>query len=125
MSQIRVPDPCEEYAAVQKHGKYDVSFEGKDFDFCPVVWETLGAVNAEGEDMLRQIFRFAAKELGREFSSFCGSHFLQSLRNAHCFSLHDQFFLMWIVPSLYFFTKPPSKGQSFELNARLDKWWGS
>ena len=66
-------DPCEEYAAVQKHGKYDASFEGKDFDFCPVVWETLGAVNAEGEDLLRQIFRFAAKELGgREFSSFCG-----------------------------------------------------
>jgi hypothetical protein len=70
--QVRVESPCEEYAAVNKHGKYDASFEGKDFDFCPVVWETLGAVNVEGEDLLRQIFRFAAKQLGREFSSYCG-----------------------------------------------------
>jgi len=69
---VRVESPCEEYAAKQKHGKYDLGFEGKDFFFCPVVWETLGAVNAEGEDLLRQIFRFAAKQLGREFSSFCG-----------------------------------------------------
>ena len=40
--------------------KYDASFVGKTFF---VVWETLGAMNAEGED-LRQIFRFAAKQLG-------------------------------------------------------------
>ena len=62
----------EEYAATRKHGKYDASFEGQDFFFSAVVWETLGAVNTEGEDVLRQIFRFAAKQLGREFSSFCG-----------------------------------------------------
>jgi len=71
-SQVRFVHPCEEYAARRKHGKYDESFEGQDFLFSVVVWETLGAVNAEGEDLLRQIFRFAAKQLGREFSSFCG-----------------------------------------------------
>jgi len=71
-SQIRFVQPCEEYAATRKHGKYDASFEGQDFFFSAVVWETLGAVNTEGEDVLRQIFRFAAKQLGREFSSFCG-----------------------------------------------------
>ena len=40
--------------------------------FCAMVWETLGAINEEGEDVIRQIFRFAAKRLGHEFSSYCG-----------------------------------------------------
>jgi hypothetical protein len=69
---VRVTDPCEDYAAIQKHGKYDKDFQGTDYLFCAMVWETLGAVNAEGEEVLRQIFRFAAKRLGKEFSSFCG-----------------------------------------------------
>ena len=37
-----------------------------------MVWETLGAINLEGEEVLKQILRFAAKHLGREFSSYCG-----------------------------------------------------
>ena len=37
-----------------------------------MVFETLRAVNAEGEELLRQLFRFAAKRLGREFTSYCG-----------------------------------------------------
>jgi len=37
-----------------------------------MVFETLGAVNDEGEEVLRQLFRFAAKHLGREFTSYCG-----------------------------------------------------
>jgi len=37
-----------------------------------MVFETLGAVNDEGEEMLRQLFRFAVKRLGREFTSYCG-----------------------------------------------------
>ena len=37
-----------------------------------MVFETLGAVNTEGEEVLKQLFRFAAKRLGREFSSYCG-----------------------------------------------------
>jgi hypothetical protein len=71
-SQVRLVEPCEEYAARRKHAKYDASFEGQDYFFSAIVWETLGAVNAEGEDLLRQIFRFTAKQLGKEFSSFCG-----------------------------------------------------
>ena len=31
----------------------------------------MGGVKAEGEKVLRQLFTFAAKKLGREFSSFC------------------------------------------------------
>ena len=64
--------PCEWYAATQKHGKYDAGFEGTDYDFSAMVFETLGAVNAEGEEVLRMLFRFAAKRLGREFTSYCG-----------------------------------------------------
>ena len=37
-----------------------------------MVWGTLGALNSEGEEVLRQIFRFVAKQLGCEVSSYCG-----------------------------------------------------
>ena len=37
-----------------------------------MVFETLGAINTEGEEILKQLFRFAAKRLGREFTSVCG-----------------------------------------------------
>ena len=36
-----------------------------------MIFETLGAVNVEGEEVLRQLFRFAER-LGREFTSYCG-----------------------------------------------------
>jgi hypothetical protein len=70
-SSNRFPYPCEEYATVQKHGKYDAGFVGSSYSFCAMVWETLGALNSEGEDVLHALFRFAAKQLGREFSSYC------------------------------------------------------
>ena len=63
--------PCEDYAAVQKHRKYDASFEGMNYYFCAMVFETFGAINDQGEDVMRQLFTFAAQHLGREFSSFC------------------------------------------------------
>ena len=69
---VRMSEPCEWYAANRKHRKYDVSFEGTDYLFSPVVFETLGAINTEGEQVLKQLFRFAAKRLGREFTSYCG-----------------------------------------------------
>ena len=70
-ASVRVNSPCEEYAANQKHRKYDASFEGSNYSFCAMVFETFGAVNQEGEEVLRQLFRYAAKHLGREFSSYC------------------------------------------------------
>jgi hypothetical protein len=70
-TSLRLGSPCEEYAANQKHRKYDASFEGSNYSFCAMVFETLGAVNLEGEEVLRQLFRYAAKHLGREFSSYC------------------------------------------------------
>ena len=63
--------PCEWYAATQKHGKYDASFVGTNYFFSAMIFETLGGVNAEGEEVLRMLFRFAAKRLGREFTSYC------------------------------------------------------
>jgi hypothetical protein len=69
---VGIGQPCEVYAEQQKHKKYDASFEGKPYLFSPVVLETLGPINSEGCQVLSQLFRFAAKRLGREFSSFCG-----------------------------------------------------
>jgi hypothetical protein len=69
---VRMAEPCEWYAANRKHMKYDVSFQGTDYLFSAVVFETLGAINSEGEEVLKQLFRFAAKRLGREFTSYCG-----------------------------------------------------
>ena len=37
-----------------------------------MIFETLGAINTEGEEILKQLFRFAAKRLDREFTSYCG-----------------------------------------------------
>ena len=64
--------PCEAYAENAKHKKYDGDFKGTDYMFAAVVWESTGAINSEGEEVLRQIMRFAAKRQGREHSSFCG-----------------------------------------------------
>ena len=38
--------------------------EKSDYDFAPVVFETSGAVNKEGETVLKQIIRFASKREG-------------------------------------------------------------
>ena len=69
---LRLVSPCEDYAEVEKHRKYDASFVGTNYYFCAMVFETLGGVNVQGEEVLRQLFAFAAQHLGREFSSFCG-----------------------------------------------------
>jgi hypothetical protein len=76
-ASVRLFEPCEEYAATQKHGKYDKDFKNAHYAFGALVWESLGAINAEGEDILRQIFSFTAKKLHREFSSFCGRSWAQ------------------------------------------------
>ena len=68
---LRLVSPCEEYAAVEKHRKYDASFVGTNYYFCAMVFETLGGINDEGQEVMRQLFTFASQHLGREFSSFC------------------------------------------------------
>ena len=68
---LRLSSPCEDYAAVQKHRKYGEDFKGTNFFFCAMVFETLGAINDQGEEVMRQLFTFAAQHLGREFSSYC------------------------------------------------------
>ena len=77
LGSVRLFNPCEEYVATQKHGKYDKDFEGVHYSFAAMVWETLGAINVEGEEVLRQILSFAAKRIHREFSSFCGRFWAQ------------------------------------------------
>ena len=62
--------PCDEYATVVKHGKYDEAFKGSGYDFVALVLETSGAVNVEGEMILKQLFRFAAKRKGDRYSVY-------------------------------------------------------
>ena len=49
-------EPCESYAESKKHACYDKSFKGFAFDFPAMVFETTGAVNREGLEVLRQLF---------------------------------------------------------------------
>ena len=71
-SCVRIIEPCEDYASIRKHAKYDASFVSTEYMFSPMVFETLGAINTEGEEVLKQLFQFAAKRLGREYTSYCG-----------------------------------------------------
>ena len=71
-TSVRLSEPCETYASSRKHAKYDEDFKGSSFLFAALVFESTGAINAEGARVLTQIFRFAAQRLGKEFSSFCG-----------------------------------------------------
>ena len=70
-SHIREEEPCESYAILHKHARYDESFKDSDYDFVAMVFETSGAVNAEGLNILKQIFRCASKRSFQGHSTFC------------------------------------------------------
>ena len=59
LSSTKQENPCESYAHNTKHAKYDKGFVGSEYIFCAMVWETLGAINEEGEEVIRQILRQA------------------------------------------------------------------
>jgi hypothetical protein len=63
-SHLRSSEPCESYAKSEKIDRYAPAFVNSDYDFVPVVFETSGAVNKEGETVLKQIIRFASKREG-------------------------------------------------------------
>ena len=76
-SCVRIIEPCEDYAAIRKHAKYDSSLVGTEYMFSPMVFDTLGAINTEGEEVLKQIFCFAAKRLHFLLRPRLGTTFLQ------------------------------------------------
>jgi hypothetical protein len=71
-SHVSEDEPCEVYAVRQKYDRYEAGFKGSDYDFVALVFETSGAVNADGLQVLKQIFRFASKRSFMGHSSFCG-----------------------------------------------------
>ena len=71
-SHLNEEEPCESYAVLHKHARYDESFKNSDYDFAAMVFETSGAVNAEGLNVLKQIFRCASKRSKASHASFCG-----------------------------------------------------
>jgi len=42
------------------------------FEFAAIVFETTGGTNEEGLEVLRQLFRFAAKHQNVKLSVYCG-----------------------------------------------------
>ena len=68
---VGLAEPCEAYA-VKKHAKYDADFKGTGHDFAAVVFETTGAVNTEGSQVLLQLFRFAARNTGAPAAAYTG-----------------------------------------------------
>ena len=44
-SNTRIKEPCEHYALSQKHRKYDEGFIDSEYEFCAMVFESLGAIN--------------------------------------------------------------------------------
>jgi hypothetical protein len=71
-SHLHKPEPCESYAKTAKTNRYAPAFKNSDYDFAPVVFETSGALNREGETVLKQIIRFASKREG--ISTLCLPH---------------------------------------------------
>ena len=71
-SNLNDPQPSKSYATWKKHANYDDDFKGTAFDFAAMVFETTGGVNNEGLEVLRQLFRFAAKHQGVQLSVYCG-----------------------------------------------------
>ena len=70
VSHLGKSEPCESYAQHQKIARYAEAFVHSDYDFAPVIFETSGAVNREGETVLKQIIRFASKKEGTSHSVF-------------------------------------------------------
>ena len=71
-SYLNDPKHCETYAEFKKHAYYDEGFKGTRFEFAAMVFETTGGTNEEGLEVLRQLFRFAAKHQNVQLSVYCG-----------------------------------------------------
>ena len=72
VSHMSQEQPCESYASQRKHNYYDQGFVGTNFDFVAMVFETSGAVNVEGLNIIKQLIRFASKREGVQNSVFAG-----------------------------------------------------
>ena len=69
---LRSSSPADNYATNHKHSKYESGFVGSGFSFCAMVFETTGGVCEEGSGVLKQIFRFAARNRGTTLSVYAG-----------------------------------------------------
>jgi hypothetical protein len=71
ISHQKEEEPCEDYARLHKHARYDEGFKSSHYDFIPLVFETSGALNSEGLNVLKQIFRCASIHSGKGHASYC------------------------------------------------------
>ena len=56
-SHVHEEEPCENYARLHKHARYDVGFQGSDYDFVAMVFETSGAINVEGLQVAQSMLK--------------------------------------------------------------------
>ena len=91
-SNLHISEPCESYATWKKHAYYDDDFKGTAFEFAAMVFKTTGGVNNnEGLEVLRQLFRFAAKHQGLQLSVYCGRAWARLLQHSIlCLSMFPQ-----------------------------------
>jgi hypothetical protein len=73
-SNVKHDVPCASYGVDVKIAKYQASFEGTQYEFIPIMFETSGAVNSHGVRVLKQLFRFAAKMEGVSYSVYSHGH---------------------------------------------------
>ena len=64
---ISMESPCENYADKKSTGSI-----GSNYDFAAMVFETTGGLNDQGVQVLRQLFRFAARQENLQLSVYCG-----------------------------------------------------
>ena len=62
-SHLQQEEPCELHAERQKHKRYDAGFKGSRYEFAAMVFETSGAVNSEGNDIIKQLIRLQPSAL--------------------------------------------------------------
>jgi hypothetical protein len=71
-SNMKSSDPAGDYAFKVKHKKYGEALAKAHVDFAPVIFETCGGLNSQGEKLIKQLCRFAAKAQGERYSSYTG-----------------------------------------------------
>ena len=73
-SYLHEEEPCESYALLHKHARYDKSFRDSDYDFAAMVFETSGAVNEEGLAMKSRYSAMPPSALSKAIRPFVAGH---------------------------------------------------
>jgi hypothetical protein len=71
-SNLRFCLPYDEYGEAKKHARVEGAFAKSNYLFSALICGTSGGLNYEGEHLLKQIFRFAARHQGERLCVYAG-----------------------------------------------------